>query len=245
MEVDQGNEYLDTENHYSKSDMRDLLAKMPKNVIHNIGMTLEMSHPDELLEFIEQEGGEDEFTWEPDQRGDIESFLEYLDEQGVETEVDEALDRAHRNAIQSGAESGMHKALLRAVEEASDSNDSITMTHEGSGWWDGKIYAILRFSDAIEAAATCEEGDGCSTDPDENPYIEEIVNDIEVKVGEHNDFNDFDDDYAKESMIEEFNTPPKGYNAKKPKPEQNELFPEVYEEPAAKAPAFGTKGVTH
>ena len=262
MEVDQGNEYLNTEHGYSKSDMRDLISSLPKNVIHNIGMTLEVNHPDELLEFIEQEGGEDEFTWEPDQRGDVEQFLEYLDEQGVETEVDEALERAHSDAVQSGAEGAMHKALLRAVEEASDSSESITMAHEGTGWWDGKIYAILRLPDAVEAAATCEEGDGCSPDPDENPYIEEIINDIEVKVGEHNDFSDFDDKYAVERMSEEFSTPPAGYNAKKPVEGQNELFPEVFEEPAATpveeedaTPAnaemlrpglsFGTKGVTH
>lgn len=231
MDVDQGNETLDIyETGMSKSDVRDLIDDLPKNVVQNIGLTLEYEYPEELQDFIEVQGEDgDTFTWEPDQVGDVKDFLGFLeDDQSIETEVSDNLQRAYLAGNESGAQGEMHKALISAVAEATDSNERITIAHEGDGWWDGKIFAVLKLVDAVLAAAECEEGEeGCATDEYENSFTMELVNDIEVKVGEHKDFNGFDNVVAIESMSENYSESPK--HMKKPVKGQEELFPEALE----------------
>ena len=229
MDVEQGNESLDISEHGSgKDEMRNLLDDLPPQVIHNIGLVLEYEYLDELKDFVEDQGGDKEFEWEPDLVGDVKDFLAYLeDDQGINTEVGSALDEAHLYGTEAGTQDEMQKALVSAVEDATDSGDRVTIAHEGNGWWDGEVFAVLKLADAIEAAVEFEGG---KSDFDPDSFVEEIVTDVKVEVSEDHNFNGFDEKAAIERMTEKYGKPPK--HVKKPVENQPELFPDMYEAPA-------------
>lgn len=232
MNVDQGNETLDFyETGMNKSEMRDILDSLKPETIRNVGLKLEYEYPNELLDFVEEQGGTESFTWEPDVLSDVKDFLGHLDDQGISTEIDEALEKAVLWGQQSGYEGNMHKELLRAVEDASDPEARITVVHEGKGWWDGKISAVLTMGDAVRAAVACEEDEGCTPDIDENDFVREALENLEIKVGENRDFDDYDEKHAIETAEEELGGPPP-VKKKQPVAGQGEIFPEVYEKGA-------------
>jgi len=225
--AERGGEDITLDYSADKKERLELFGQMPPNVIHNIGLSLEQDYPDELKDFVEEQGGAAEFEWEPDQEGDVSDFLEYLDSDlGIETAVMDALGTAYLYASESGMRGEMSKALEDAVKDASDKHERLAIVWENGGMWDGKISALLKLADAVEMAATSEESGDLGYYPGDDSLERELLDSLEVKVGEQ-DFSGWDKNAAIEYMKNEYGAPPK--RVKKPVEGQPELFPEALE----------------
>lgn len=226
----EGGDYLEiNESGYRDNDMLNSLHDLPKESISAMGKELEATHPDELLDFIEQQGGADEFEWEPDLLGDVRDFIEYLNEQGIDSKPMEDLRTAYQYAAEAGTQDRMSKALRSAVEDATDEDDYVKVIGEGTSIYNGKIYATLQPREALKAALTAEneqEGDyGYDT-----PFAEHVLETLKVKADSERDYSDFDDKTVTEYMTGEWGKGAPVVEEAKPEPTPVEA---PVEQPAA------------
>ena len=247
MEHDNGNEHLEIyETGWSNDDMINIIDSLKKPIVHNIGLTLEQEYPDELQDFITEQGGTEEFTWEPDHDEDVKDFLKFLEEdQGISTDVMDTIRLAYQYGAESGTMDRMSSTLTEAIKDATDSGERIHIAYEGGGIWDGKLFAMFNLSDAVVAAMEVEGSGDTDDDYYGQTFVETVLEDLTISPGNDNDYNDFDEKAVIEHLNGEFGAPPK--SMKEPVEGQPELFPDVYEPAAVESekPAFGTKGVTH
>jgi predicted GIY-YIG superfamily endonuclease len=218
-------EFLDWDAGERDSDVVLLLDDLPTAVMNNIGLTLEYEYPDELLDFISEQGGSDEFTWEPDQVDDVKDFLMFLEQdQGISTDVMSNLHTAHRFGSEAGVSDQMYVDLKTGIKDASDDNDRVEITFPDGDIWDGRISAVLKFPEALATAIEYEDEGGFTNDPYEDTFATTLLETLGTRVRER-DYGDFNQDVALEHLKDEYSKPP--VKVKKPVKGQEELFPDA------------------
>jgi hypothetical protein len=207
MKYETGRETLDVD-YVNENDALDFIDRLPDAVVKNIGLSLEQNRADELKKFRENyrpsapHPRRRQYTWEPDNSGDIKDFIKYLEEEGKNSEVMDNLRTAYRYGVESGTLSRMSEVLTRAVEEATDSFERIKIVYEGNNVYYGKIFAVLKLVDAVDIAMECEDEGSCTSDPTET------LETLKVEASEQDDYYDFDEKYAIKHLIEVYGEAP-------------------------------------